>query len=108
MRIDEARRYALSLPEVNEEPHHQASSFRIRGKIFATVPPDEEYLHIFIPEEEREIAITLKPEAFEKLWWGKKVVGVRVILSKADVSDVEDMMDSAWRRKAPKALLKEP
>ena len=106
MRIGEARHYALSLPEVTEEPHHQLSSFRVRGKIFATVPTDEEHLHIFVSEEERQIAITINPETYEKLWWGKKVVGVRVTLSKAEAADVEKMLTTAWRRKAPKTLVK--
>ena len=104
MKIGEARRYALSLPEATEAPHHHLSSFRVRGKIFATVPPDEEHLHVFVPEEEREIAVAANPEACEKLWWGKKVVGVRVRLDRAKAADVRRMLRSAWRGKAPKAL----
>jgi hypothetical protein len=33
------RRLALSLPETTEEPHHDMTSFRVGGKIFATVTP---------------------------------------------------------------------
>lgn len=104
MRIDEVRRYALSLPEATEEPHFQLSSFRVRGKIFATVPVDQAHLHVFVAEEDREFATTVDPQAYEKLWWGKKVVGVRVTLAKAKINDVEHLLYSAWRRKAPKAL----
>jgi hypothetical protein len=43
--LAEARRFALSLPEVTEEPHFDMSSFRVRGKIFVTVPPDGTRLH---------------------------------------------------------------
>ena len=56
MNIDSVRAIALSLPHATEEPHHQFSSFRVHGKIFVTVPPDEEHIHVFVSEEDREIA----------------------------------------------------
>ena len=105
MQLAEARIYALSLPEVSEEPHHQYNSFRVKGKILATVPPDNEHLHVFVDEERRNLAISMFPDAYEALWWGKKVVGIRVLLSAAESSDVEDLIYSAWRRKAPKLLV---
>jgi hypothetical protein len=36
--LAEARRLALALPEVTEQPHFDMASFRVRGKIFVTVP----------------------------------------------------------------------
>ena len=42
----------MSLEAVTEEPHHDYSSFRVRGKIFVTVPPDEEVVHVFVGEED--------------------------------------------------------
>jgi len=78
--LEQARRFALSLPEAVEVPHHELSSFRVRGKIFATVPPDERHLHVFVDEQRRESVIAADPAACEKLWWGSKVVGVRVVL----------------------------
>ena len=41
MKMSQLRIFALSLPDATEEPHFNYSSFRVRGKIFATVPPDE-------------------------------------------------------------------
>ena len=41
MKMSQLRTFALALPETTEEPHFNYSSFRVRGKIFATVPPDE-------------------------------------------------------------------
>jgi hypothetical protein len=106
VKLEEVREYALSLPEVNEEPHFKLSSFRVRGKILATVPPEEIYLHIFIDEQTRELAVSIHPEFCEKLWWGKKVVGVRVSLPHADPDEVKELLRSAWKLKAPKVLLK--
>ena len=39
MKLATIRTHALSLEAVTEEPHHTYSSFRVRGKIFATLPP---------------------------------------------------------------------
>ncbi len=107
MKLEEARQYALSLPEVNEEPHFKLSSFRVRGKIFATVPPEELYLRILVNEQRREQAISLYPKFCEKLLWGKRVVGVQVTLLEADPDEVRELLRSAWELKAPTKLLDE-
>ena len=74
MKLAQVRRFALSLPETNEEPHFHFSSFRVRGKIFATVAPDAEHLHVFVGDEEREIALELIPSSSTSsigasAWW---------------------------------------
>ena len=88
MKLAAVRVLAFSLPEVTEEPHHQFGSFRVRGKIFITMPPDQQHIHVFVSEEHREQALALYPEFAEKLLWGGKVVGLRVSLigAKASVS----------------------
>jgi len=106
MKAEDIRKFALSLPEAHEAPHFESTSFRIRGKIFATLPPGGEYAHIFVDDEQREMALELHPEFIDKLIWGKKVWGVRVHLAKAKPKTVHSLLTSAWRRKAPKALLK--
>lgn len=105
MKVVQVRRFALSLPEVVEAPHFDYASFRVRGKIFATVPPDGDHLHAFVNEPERSIFAAAAPETYQPLWWGKKVVGLRVTLSKAKARDVEELLLSAWQRKTPKTLL---
>ena len=105
MNVSRLRQFAMSLPAVTEEPHFNYSSSRVRGKIFATVPPDEEYLHVFVGEEQRQVALALEPEAVEKLLWGKRVVGLRIFLAKARPSLVNSLLSQAWSRKAPKSLV---
>lgn len=104
MKLAEARRLALKLPEAEEAPHFDYTSFRVRKKIFATAPPSEDFLHVFVDDDAREQAIALHPEWIEKLWWGKKVLGVRVALAAADKAVVARLLQNAWRRKAPKTL----
>jgi hypothetical protein len=100
-----ARRFALSLPEATEEPHFEMSSFRVRGKIFATVPPDGAYLHVFVGELETAAAVAENPAVFEPVRWGERVRGLRVRLAPAPDSRVMELLEEAWRRKAPKRLV---
>jgi hypothetical protein len=106
VKISQVRRFALSLPEVTEEPHFDKSSFRVRGRIFATVPPGASHLHVFVDEVQRQLMVSVAPEAHEKLWWGKKVVGLRVALSLARPQDVKELLQSAWQQKAPTSLVR--
>jgi hypothetical protein len=105
MKVTQVRRYALSLPETTEEPHFEYSSFRVRGKIFVTVPPGEEHIHIFVGDEERERALAVHPRFLEKLVWGGKVRGLRASLSNAIPGVVNDLIRAAWTRRAPKCLV---
>lgn len=94
------RRLALALPEAIEQPHHDMTSFRVRGKIFATMPPEGGRLHVFLPEDEVASYCAEFPSAVEELWWGKKVRGCRVLLRHADRALVREMLAESWRRKA--------
>ena len=106
MKLSQVRRYAMSLPEVTEEPHFNCASFRVRGKIFATVAPDDEHLHVFIAEREREPALAMFPEFIEKLYWGAKVVGLSISLTHAKPKHVNTLLLQAWQKKAAKSALK--
>jgi len=103
--LEQARRFALSLPGATEEPHFDMSSFRVRGKIFATVPPDEAHLHVFVDEAEIEASVAENPAAFEPLRWGHRIRGLRIDLGPAPEGRVRELIEESWRRKAPKRLV---
>jgi hypothetical protein len=107
MKLEEARRFALSLPAATEEPHFEKSSFRVRGKIFATVPLGGEHLHVFVDADETRASVAEAPSAFEELWWGKRLSGVRVNLRAADPQRVRELLEESWRRKAPKCVVED-
>ena len=98
------RRLALALPEATEEPHFERTSFRVKGKIFATVAPDGGSMNVFVDDEQREIMCRVDPKAYETLMWGKSGY-LCVHLNKAKQRDVETLLRSAWERKAPKKLV---
>jgi YjbR len=92
----------MSLEAVTEEPHHDYSSFRVRGKIFVTVPPAEEVVHVFVGEEDRDPALALHPNFIEKLLWGGKVVGLRITLASANPSAVKSLVSQAYEARVRK------
>jgi hypothetical protein len=100
VKVDTVRRYALSLADATEEPHFHFSSFRVGGKIFATMPPSNDLLHVFLPEEERLVAIRSHPDDCEVLHWGKRVVGLKIDLQGANAKFVKDLIRSAYEHKA--------
>src|SRR5271165_3784847 len=99
MTLAQVRRFALALPEVTEEPHFEYTSFRIRGKIIATAPPSGEFLHVFVADEARDLALAAEPAFLEKLLWGGKVCGLRVNLAKAKTTVVNELVRDAWLRR---------
>ena len=105
MLLEDVRKIALSLPETTEEPHHHMTSFRVKKKIFATAPPDNQHLHIFVGDDDRSRVTAIDPKAFETLTWGSKAAGVRVNLEHADHNLVSELLYNSWTRKAPKKLI---
>jgi hypothetical protein len=96
MNFESIQQFALALDGVTQEPHHHFSSFRVDGKIFVTVPPGDEFIHIFVNEVQREMALSLYPEFIEKLFWGSKVLGLRVCLAHAESSIVKALVADAY------------
>jgi len=105
--IESARRFALSLPGANEEPHFDLTSFRVNGKIFATAPPDGSHLHVFVGDDEIAASVAEDPDAFEPLLWGQRVRGLRVRLPAAPQDRVAELLEESWQRKAPRSLVAE-
>ena len=102
MKLSTIRRHALTLEAVTEEPHHTYSSFRVRGKIFVTIPPEEDFIHVFVAEEDREPALAMYPDFIEKLLWGSKVLGVRICLAHAAPAAVKALVDKAYATRVRK------
>jgi hypothetical protein len=101
------RELALALPGATEEPHFDMASFRVRGKIFATVPPDGLHLHVFVDDAETQACVAEAPGVFEPLLWGGKRRGLRVSLAGADRDRVRELLEEAWRRKASARFIAE-
>lgn len=101
--IAEARRLALALPETIEADHHGIASFRVCGKIFATLP-DDEHIRIMVDEAEIRAAVAEHPTVCAELDGGKRLACVVVTLTQASPGLLRELLTEAWLRKAPKTL----
>jgi hypothetical protein len=94
------RELALSLPETTEQPHHDISSFRVRNKIFATVP-DDGHVRIFLLDHEVTAACAEAPDGCEPLYWGTKLRGIVVTVRSTPAPLIAELLAEAWHAKAP-------
>jgi hypothetical protein len=100
---EQARKLALALPEATEQDHHGRPSFRVAGRIFATLW-DGHHMNVMLDEPGIQTAVQCRPEACTELWWGKRLRAVRVDLNRTDPNDLAELLADAWEQKAPRRL----
>jgi hypothetical protein len=103
MTAEDARKLALALPETTEQDHHGRPSFRVAGKIFATLW-DAEHMNVMLDEPGIHTAVQSWPDRCTEVWWGKRLAAVRVSLADAEPRLVGDLLADAWEGKAPARL----
>jgi hypothetical protein len=102
---DEARALALSLPGALELDHHGRPSFRVGGRIFATLW-NQGRMNVMLDEVGILTAVERAPDACEKVWWGKRLSAVGVTLARTDRELLGELLTDAWEEKAPERLVR--
>jgi predicted DNA-binding protein (MmcQ/YjbR family) len=101
MTAEQARALALALAGSSEQPHFDLASFRVRGRIFATLTPDGRELRVFVKDEgARDAWLQREPEAIAPLFWGGKRAGLAVALAKARKPWLQELLTQAWKERA--------
>ena len=101
---DDARGLALRLPEAVEQDHHGRPSFRVAGKIFATLW-DDEHMNVMLDEGGIRTALHDHPGAARRCGGESGSPRCGVDLRGADPELLSALLTDAWERKAPKRLL---
>jgi hypothetical protein len=99
------RKLALGFPESAEKEHMNHPDFRVCGKIFATLGPDEDWAMVKLTPEQQPEFLSDQPRSFRPAngAWGRN--GATIIqLADAEDSAVEDAIQTAWINTAPKRL----
>jgi hypothetical protein len=100
---ERVRELALALPEAVEQDHHGRPSFRVAGKIFATLW-DEDHMNVMLDEPGIRTAVQAHPEACTEFYWGKRLAAVHVELAAADEALARELLADGWERRAPARL----
>ncbi|MDP1736449.1 MAG: MmcQ/YjbR family DNA-binding protein [Caulobacter sp.] len=109
MNQSDIRAIALSLPEAQEHPHFDRPSFRVRGKIFVTLPPVTEggpkLVVLKLPELVKESLQQTDAGAVVSLGNWDKGGWTQLDIGRMDEDKMADLVRLAWRQVAPKKLL---
>ena len=99
MTPDDARRLALALANTVERDHHGRPSFRIGGRIFATLW-DERTMNVMVDEPGIRTAVEDHPDWCAERYWGKRLAAVAVDLERAPADGLKELLTDAWESKA--------
>jgi len=99
------RALALALPEAVEAPHFEATSFRVRTKIFATMGERELPLVVKLQPDQQAMMTETQPGVFVAIpgHWGR-AGWTSVAIKAADEKTVGHALRLAYRNVAPKKL----
>ena len=108
MTAAEFRRVALSLPETEERAHMGHPDFRVKGKVFASLGPEEDWGMVKLTPEHQANLIRDEPNVFSPAsgaWgrWGCTIIR----LKPAKKQIVRQALLAAWLNTAPKRLVEE-
>ncbi|MEU5765308.1 MmcQ/YjbR family DNA-binding protein [Streptomyces asoensis] len=103
---EDVRRIALSLPDTTEKISWNMPTFRVAGKMFATLPEEETSLAVRCPKEERDELVLAEPGKFWIAGHEAQFAWVRARLAALeDEAELRDILADSWRPAAPPRLL---
>jgi len=107
MNAADARRIALALPEAEEKSHFGKADFRVRNKIFMSLPDDDRAV-IKLSREQQEMMAGAEPAIFSAVpgGWGR-LGWTAITLPHADEMTLRSALTTAWRNVAPAKLVKQ-
>jgi hypothetical protein len=94
---ERVRELALALPGAVEQEHHGRPSFRVRGRIFATLWSATE-LNVMAGDELIRTVVVAEPDRCAPVHWGARLSAVRIDLTRADDDLVGFLLEAARER----------
>jgi hypothetical protein len=113
MTIDELREFCLSLPGTHEKEtwgdaeHAGDVTFRVRDKIYLITGPQGGGASIRTSMDQQADLMDAFPQAFSRAPYVGRFGWVSVTLDLVDPVLVRGVIEGAWRRTAPKAVVAE-
>ena len=110
MQLEDIRTMATALPEVEEQPHFGRPAFRVRDRLFVSVHMDEDdpFAIVHVDPTDAATAVQDQPDALDEVWrthGSERIfVGLRIQLSQLSPERCQDLIERAWRHRAPARL----
>ncbi|MFD7335674.1 MmcQ/YjbR family DNA-binding protein [Streptomyces violascens] len=103
---DDVRRIALSLPEATEKLAWGMPTFRVGGKIFASLGDDDASMGVRCPKEDRAELIAAEPgKFFLREGHDDNFAWLRVRLAALDgEEELSAILADSWRQIAPRKI----
>ena len=104
--IDQARKAALSLPEVEEKSHFNQPDFRVKNKIFAVIHEDKGYMMVKLSVIDQDVFCSFAKEVIFPVPgdWGRGGATF-VNLKKVRKTMFIDALTTAWKTVAPAKMV---
>ena len=107
MKPAQLRKAALALPGAEERETWGEATFRVRDKIFAMMSADGRGASVKATREQQAELVASAPEVFSVAAYVGRYGWVAIDVAAADAGEVAELVEDAWRRTAPKAVVKE-
>ena len=104
MTAEQFRTLALSFPGTEEKSHFGKADFRVKNKIFASLP-DQVTGVVKLKQEQQEMLMASEPAVFSPAAgaWGRQG-WTKLALSAIDEKTLRSALTMAWRNVAPKTI----
>ncbi|TGQ70876.1 MmcQ/YjbR family DNA-binding protein [Mesorhizobium sp. M00.F.Ca.ET.186.01.1.1] len=101
-----ARQLALDLPEAVEKSHFGKADFRVRNRIFMSLPEADRAV-VNLDRDQQEMMTAAEPLVFKPVpgGWGRKG-WTSITLDACDEQTFRSALRAAWRNVAPPTLRK--
>ena len=101
-----ARGLALSFPEAEEKETWGHPTFRVRGKMFATMSAEDAAATVKATKEAQAALVGSEPETFSVPAYVGQHGWVGIRLERVDAEEAIELLDEAWRATAPKRVVR--
>lgn len=106
--LADIRSYAMALPDVVEKPHFRLPGFRVADKLLVHLEKGDTHAIVCVGQEEARTAAANEPDIYQEVWRnGRIFVGLRVDLASVTKKRMRELIEHAWRNRAPKRLVAE-
>lgn len=98
---------SLALPHAHERiTWGSTHTFRVGEKIFAMGDPEGEHVSLKASPEDQAELLAADPRTFSAAPYVGRFGWVRVALPRTDTAELAELLTEAWRRTAPKRMVR--